>query len=400
MAIFAGYYERWLTNPYAMMILVHGYVVFGLSGSVLSLEREAIQVWDSIKQYEWNSYQNVRIKSILVLTAIVVTVTAVYLSYVPISSTGLYAIFFDPTAAGISREESLKLLEYSSLKYAYSLMASSVVPLLVGLLTVQLLSDGTRKKRLFAVLIIVVLIFTGISVSLTGARAGLLNMVMVVAFVVLWKRGLSINPGMVMIIILLAISPAIFLSLLREGKDVKEFLGLYFTYLGYISHRAFVMPFQVGTWYIHYAQENGVLGIGAFPKLAGLFGVSSLDGPNIIGLAYASHYYGSPVIESISATAGYLFSSYGYMGIAAFPLSLLGLWLTDISVLVYRKLSKHILIPCVASISLATLMFVQSDYTVVWLTHGFGIILLISLIFSKIFRNRSDISRTGSIITS
>ena len=390
LAIFAGYYENWLPNPYTMIVLVHGYVVFGLAGSVLSQEREASRIWNAIHRYEWNKYSNTRIKTIFILAGIVFAVTAAYLSYVPITSTGLYAILFSPDTSGVAREESLKLLDYGGLKYAYSIMSSSVVPLLAALLTMQLLSDKENRKVLLVVPIVLVLIFAGISVSLTGTRAGLFNMAIVVAFVVLWKRGLTVKPGTVIIIILAAISPAIFLSLLREGKEIGEFAKLYFTYLGYISNRAFLMPFHVGGWYIHHAQEYGVLGIGAFPKLAGLFGVGPLDGPNIIGLAYASRYYGLPVMESISATAGYLFSSYGYIGIAALPLSLLGLWLTDVSILVYRRLGGYILIPCVASISLATLMFVQSDYTVVWITHGFGTILLLSLVLTKIFQDRQS----------
>jgi hypothetical protein len=383
LAVFAGYYEKWLPNPYTIVILVHGFVVIGLSVSTLYLEKDAFQVWNAIRIDHRQDQSGFYTKSILLLTAIVVTVTVVYLSYVPITSTGIYSIFFNPAHSAIAREESLKLLEYGGLKYAYSIMSSSVVPLLLALIVMSFLSGGKKINKIWGIGIFLIVCLSAISVSLTGARIGLLNMVLIVALVFLWNTGLSVHPAVIGIVVLLALSPPIILSVLREGKSLEDLKNLYFMYLGYVSHRAFITPLDVGSWYIHYAQTNGAMGIGAFPKLAGLAGVDPVDGPNLIGLAYASQNYGEQVLKSVSATSGYLFSSYGYLGIVAFPLALLGLWLTDIAVMIFRRLNKFILIPCMASISLASLMFIQSDYTVVWLTHGFGVILLFSLALTK-----------------
>jgi hypothetical protein len=386
LAILAGYYEKWLPDPYPIVILVHSFVVVGLSISTLYMEKDAFQVWHSIRSDNRQDLSGFYAKSILLLTTIVVTVTIVYLFYVPITRTGIYSIFFNPAQSAIAREESLKLLEYGGLKYAYSIMSSSVVPLLLALIVMDFLSRGGKTRKLWNIGVILIVCLSAISVSLTGARTGLFNMILIIALVFMWNIGLSVNPVVIIIIVLIAFSPPIILSILREGKSVGDLAGLYITYLGYISHRAFIMPLDVGSWYIHYAQTNGVLGIGAFPKLAGLLGVEPLDGPNIIGLAYASHNYGEPVLKSVSANSGYLLSYYGYLGIISLPISMLGLWFTDIAVLILNRLNKFIIIPCMASISLASLAFILGDYTVVWLTQGFGVILLISLGLTKMFK--------------
>jgi len=88
-------------------------------------------------------------------------------------------------------------------------------------------------------------------------------------------------------------------------------------------------------------------------------------------------------VKSVSAVAGYLFTYYSYFGIAALFFSILGLWLIDVALLVYERLSNVMLLPCIAAISLSILAFISSDYTVVWLTHGFGVILLLSWLIDR-----------------
>jgi len=385
-AIFSGYYEAWLPNPYTMMFLIHGYVLIGLAGSISTMEEEAKNIWNKTRLAIGSDHSRAYLRSIIALTAVLIFVLILYLLYVPITSTGLYAILFDPLSSGMAREESLKLLENRGVIYAFSIMTSSIAPLLMGLLTMVLIGNNAINKAIKYPGSVFIIILTAIAVSLTGARSGLFNMIVVVCFVILWKKGFSIHPVFLVLLAFFVLSPAIIMTLLREGIGIEDFSGLYFSYMGSILNRIFFMPFHVGCWYMHYAQENGPLGIGAIPKLAKLLRVEPLDGPNIIGLIYGPQYYGKAVLGSISATSGYLFGLYGYFGIISFPISLLALWLTDISVYLYRRLELFALIPCLASINLSTLMFVQSDYTVVILTHGFALILLLSLALSYLGR--------------
>ena len=155
-------------------------------------------------------------------------------------------------------------------------------------------------------------------------------------------------------------------------------------YVQHIFNRALIVPFQVGTWYVHYEQVNGPIGLAAFKKLADLYGMTSINGPNLMGLTYGPQYYSGPVLDTISATAGYLFTTYCYIGIVALPLAILGSWILDLSLYAYRILDDVLLIPCMASINLSTLMFIQSDYTVVLLTHGFLMIIVFSVALSRL----------------
>ena len=380
-AVFSGYYEHWLPNPYTMMLLVHGYVLVGLAGSILTLGTEAEKIWNRTRLEIKSGNTNIYFPGIIIMTLIVVVVFVFYLSYVPMTSTGLYAILFDPLSSGMAREESLKLLENGGMKYAFSIMTSSVAPLLISFIIKSFL-DNRINTFISYVSAIFVILLTSIAVSLIGSRSGLFNIIVVSCFVILWKRGFTIHPVFLALLAFFVLSPVVIISLLREGKSLVDLAGLYITYMGLILDRIFFIPFHVGCWFIHYAQENGSFGIGAFQKFASMFRVEPLDVPNIIGLIYGPQYYNSPVIGSISATSGYLFSLYGYIGIMSLPISLLGLWVIDITVYIYNKLELFALIPCLASINLSTLMFVQSDYTVVILTHGFAMILFLSLALS------------------
>jgi hypothetical protein len=128
-----------------------------------------------------------------------------------------------------------------------------------------------------------------------------------------------------------------------------------------------------GVMYVHHSEVEGRFGIAAVPKLATLLGVDVINVPNLIGLRYSER-----ALDTVSAVAGYLFTYYSYFGISSLIFSLVGLWFLDVAIIIYGKLSPHLLLPCIAAISVSTLSFISSDYTTAWLTHGFGIILFLS----------------------
>ena len=90
--IYAGYYEYFLPDPYAVALLIHAYVDLGLLVSVFTFRRDARTTWDRIidpRIFE----KAVSIKAVVFTTSLVVCVIVFYLSYVPFKNTGLYAIF-------------------------------------------------------------------------------------------------------------------------------------------------------------------------------------------------------------------------------------------------------------------------------------------------------------------
>jgi hypothetical protein len=151
-----------------------------------------------------------------------------------------------------------------------------------------------------------------------------------------------------------------------------------------VLNRAVVVPLEVGVWYVHYGQTHEPMGIGAVPRIARALGTEIIDGPNVIGRTYGPLYYGHEVPPTISAGAGFIFSYFAYFGKWSIPVNLMLVWLTDIVILFYRFINKVLLLPTVAAMTLANLKFLESDYSAVWLTHGFGVILLLSLILTLI----------------
>jgi hypothetical protein len=419
MALMPGYCERMLANPYVISFLINGYVIIGLFISPFIFQDKAKLVWSRVTSIEVTKESEPPYISIFILFFLMLLTTLVYLSYIPYSDTGLYTIFSDPANSAVAREKSLKLIDSQAIKYLYSLTRSCVVPLLFSCAFLRILMrwDSSRFNSLETYLEIVILFLATTFSSVTGERTFLAYWVLLGGLVILWKNGLKLNPIKIICFVLLPILPTLIITLLREGAGnigFNNFLsfGVILKYIGLIIDRMFVVPFKVGLWYVKYAQDVGSFGIGAFPKLANLFGATPLNAPNIIGLEYAPAHYaeggsgvakwfesiglgsltpaftlpstpseldmpGTGILKSVSAGAGYILSYYGYLGIISFPISLLGLLALDLSVLVYEKLKGNFLIPCLVSISLMCLGFINADYTVVLLTHGFvGIIIL------------------------
>jgi len=307
-----------------------------------------------------------------------------YLSYLPFTSTGLYAIFKKSSTAAIARENSLKLLDSQVLKYAYSLMVSALAPLLAVMLGILLTRD-IRRRNLFSVPIhIFLFLLLCFAVSMTGARIAVVNLLIVMALALFFRKGLPFKPTRSLLLLLLFLIPPAIFSILREGGEIG--LAILFEYLGYLARRTFVMPLNVASWYVHYSQINGIFGITSLPKLSSILGIAPLNVPNIIGLVYSD---GSKV-TSTTAGAGYLFTYYAYFGLTSLLFSIIGLWFLDVALLVYERLSNVMLLPCVAAASLSILSFISSDYTVVWLTHGFGVILLFSLLIDRFIVPKTD----------
>jgi hypothetical protein len=370
--IYARYYENFLPDPYAFALLIHAYMIVGLLVTVFTFRLKASMIWDRITD-PCLLESAVSIKAVAFTTSLVVCIVIIYLAHVPFKSTGLYAIFMNPSSAAQARENSLKLLDSQALVYAYSLMVSSIAPLLAVMLGI-LFIRGIAKRFFLKIPIYTLLFFLlAFAVSMTGARISIVNLLIVIAIAFFFHKGLPFKPlKFFLLLFLLLLLPSI-LSILREGKAIG--IGTIFEYLGYLAQRTFIIPLEVGSWFVHYSQINGVFGIAAIHKLAAILGVKWIDTPNLIGLTYAT---GSP-----TASVGYLFSYYSYFGLSSIVLSILYLWLLDVALLVYERLSHVMILPCVAAASLSVLYFISSDYTTVWLTHGFGVILLLSCLIDR-----------------
>jgi hypothetical protein len=375
LTFYSSYYETFLKDAYTFALIVHGFILCGLLIAGFTFDRSAKAIWHRITAPEYID-NAVSTGAALFLASIALCVIIYYLYCVPFTSTGLYAIFMNPEEAGMAREKSLKLLESNFLKYSYSFVTSSVAPLLAAMLGIFLFADFAKGNVLRAPIYLSLLLLLAVAVSMTGARISVVNLLMVVIIALLYHQGIPLKPmRFLILLVLLLLFPAL-LSMLREGRSVG--LAVIPEYYGHILRRIFVTPLDVGSWYIHFSQTNGFLGIAAVPKLAWMLGLEPIIAPNLIGLAYTNS-----TVQSTTAGASYIFSYYSYFGLLSLGLIMGGLWLLDIAMFIYGALSDALLLPCIAAVSLSTVAFISSDYTVAWVTHGFGVVLLISWLVDK-----------------
>lgn len=374
LSVYSRHFESFLPDPYALLFLVHSYELVGLLISVQTLHSSATVVWNRVTVDSLHS-NNRAVDFLLFLLGTLLTFgIVVYLFYVPITATGLYAVLFTPELASIARENGLKLLGSPVPKFAFSFATFAVAPLVAALLAIRLVdsfSECSWGRFMGSLLALAALT---IIVSLSGARSGPVNMVVLIFLVFLWRRKLTFPLWGWLGMITLVLSSAILMTLFREGRGLSAAGDLVLN----IVSRVLFVPLEVGVWYLDYTQTYGLFGPAAIPKLAWLLGLEPINASNIIGLEYAFQ-----PLESISATSGYLFSYYSYFGPLGLVLSLIGLWCLDLATLVIARIPVPLVLPCLAATTLVALLFVQSDYTVVWLTHGFGLIVILGYVAGK-----------------
>ena len=378
----AGDVEAYLPNPWAFGLLAQGFPLFGLLVTPFLGQRIARNVWLRIGQGGQSS-QGPRTRATLFLLLCIVLITVLFLSTVPVRQTGLYAIVFNPSLAVQAREESLKLVPNPLVRYSYNFLVSAFAPMAAVLLSVSLVVAVQRLRVVRVGAIVGVLVGLLAIASLTGARfypAGI-----VLAIVVAWLLRHRLHGGLLAVAIPCAVGvvaiPAV-LTVLREGNALNA-ESFVLSLRTSIFSRLFSIPMEMGLWHAHYAQTSGFVGVAGIPKLALLLDVEPINVANRLALIYALETFDTQL-----ANACYVFSYYAYFGLPSLVFSLLGLWLLDAALLVYRKLGDALLLPCIATMTVASLGFVSVDYTIGLVTNGFIMALVVGLVADRVSRVR------------
>jgi hypothetical protein len=383
--------EAYLRSPLEFGLLVHGFPLIGLAVSLTFGGQLTRTILRRLAE-PFAISQSTQRRLSLTLAGGILAVVAYYLIEVPFQSTGLYTMFVDPAQSAQARESSLKLLNNQTLKYAFSLMTSSIAPLLSAAIAGMVFLN--LRKRQFGRVIVAsaALLAIMLAVSLTGARSFAAMILLTVSLAIWLRRGLRFGLVGVTVTVLVVSAAPIALTIFREGNILNP--ATFAEYFGTAFVRRIVyMPMETALWHAHYAQFNGFFGPAAIPRLAALLDVPSVDVPNLIGLTY----YLLGRLDSVSANTSYVYSYYSYFGIESLVVSLVGLWLTDGALLVYARLSDALLLPCVASISVASLGFAYMDYTTVLVTNGFAVILALSLLLDRTLGANAGISASSPL---
>ena len=380
LTIFSSYVEHWLPEPWVAVGLIHGFVLPGLLWSSIAFELSATALWSRLSApLPTARRSDVLGRDAKLLSWSAVVLAAIYLAFVPATSTGLYVLLTDPAAASSAREQSLKLVENPVPRYALSILAGTIAPLFTALVVSRWRGlKATDLANTAAAAAALVLVWA--LASLTGAKATPVFMLLVAFAALAWSRRLEVPLEQLLPAILLALLPAVAVAIAFALSDPQQadadLLQLGGTQFLEVAWRAIVGPFQVAIWYLHYAQTEGPLGVGAFERLAPLFGAEAIDAPNLIGLVYGPIYYGHGVESTISATAGFPFANYLALGLPAIGLNLVLLAGLDVVLLLSAGIADRLLVPFLAAETICVLKFTQSEYLTVWVTHGFVLIAL------------------------
>lgn len=393
----AGVVETYLPEPWTFAGLVHGFPLLTFGVSAACGRRSARHVFYRTT-HERPDDLGALWKQVGATVAFIAVYVALYLNHLGWDRTGLYAVLFDPARAYLAREESLKLVESPLIRYGYSVMSAAAAPLAAGSMAVLLSALARRGRLIEAVLLTPVFAAVLVAVSLTGARSLAASLLLMVLFTYFVRRGFAFRPIQVVggLVAVLLVPTA--LTLLREGRIITpEIFWVYFS--GSILHRVFVVPMEVVLYYVHHAQTTGFFGVSGVPKLASFLGVEPVNVPNLIGLTYVPGAH-----PTINAGGGFVFTYYSYFGGWVFPLCCVAVWMLDLAVWVYRRLSANTLVTCIAAACVSTLTFTAADFTTVLVTHGFLPVLVLSLVLDRMCRKglrggaRSALSARGRLV--
>ncbi|MBY0500556.1 MAG: hypothetical protein K2P93_00955 [Alphaproteobacteria bacterium] len=383
--------EKFLPDPYALLVMIHGFMFIGLFLTSRLFIPQTQEVWHNLIRHN-NKIDIIESNYnlfICVLLGLILICSIVYFSYVSFEDTPIMLSFkgADTNTIIMARESALKTLESFLPKYAYTILRSCLAICVVCFSGFALIQSFKEKSYmllfLYSVAILLAILFS--SVVFNKSTFSLLLIGFFLNYI-WWNIQSSfkvfIGGGFIIV-------AAIILAVLVSSIGYYHSLDLIAATIWPMINRTFIVTFKVGTWFIHYAQVNGFIGISAFPKLAVMLGEEQIYLPNFIGKLYAPLYFNHEVLSSVAANAGFIFVNYVAWGLAGLPISLLMFVSLDVALLIMKRLSRMFLIPFLSVIGILLISFTSSTYGASLISHGY----LISIIIVGLWSYRIEIAQ-------
>ncbi len=319
--------------------------------------------------------------SVAVLAISSFCIFAWYLVVVPPAQTGLYAVIFAPKTAALVREESMKGLSSSALKYGYAIFSSTFAPLLAVSSALLAQKAALRREAFKLIACASGLAALMIGVSISGARGPSALLLLAAFFAIYVSRATRVNFRRLALIGALTLVGPTVVSALSSGKDLSV-SGLTEEYVN-ILDRAFGRGIQDGLWHAHYAQTHSPFGIGGVGNIASLIGYDSINVFNVIGRKYST-----TTIKTVSANTSFPLAYYACFGLISFLPSVLLLIALDCLLAVYIRIGSNHLLPVIASTQIACIHLAHTMFTAVFVTFGVGLIPLVGFLLSNLSGKR------------
>ncbi len=424
LAAFSGYYLNWLPHPLHLSLVVHAPVLAALSFAALGPTASLHAAWARLPGAMFSSLSVRSSMSILgALGAIGLAMTAIYLAHIPYECTGLYALTQDLANIATFREISLKGLSDTLSRYSVSLLASAVVPLFCMMCAIN--ARGALRRRAWGLVAFSVALFVVALpfALLTGAKGSLVNLTLQVALLFIWQAQLPFSLRALVSATLLPLIPALTLMMAIGAAEprpaaesqaqlqhcradivtVKGFdpvlsvasrdmpglppsgtpdlpvSNIFASNARAMAARVLEAPLMAGGWYVHHEQTQGPVGIAGVQRLARLTGIEPTNISASVARIYSPVYFGHEILPSATVNVGFTFNYYAYFGLLGVLVCIGFMLLLDASILLYRYFSDFLLAPYLATVTLALLRLLQADFTVVVISHGLGLSVLLLL---------------------
>lgn len=391
-----------LENPWHHFIATQVVTVTGLAFAVLSPQAIFTRLAERQELVPRERVASVTV-TLLLLTGVILAVLAWYLAIVPPSETALYAALFSTDDVDLVREETFKLLDQPALLYAFTVMEKVLGPAAAALAAALALQAALRRSIVATALYIALMALCALPATIYGAR-GPASMILLAGIAVpvlhLLLVGRTRIRLLVLVVPLIALAPAVAMTMLKEGSF--DLVGL-FHQSANVAERIFVRGNIANIWHLQFVEEQGFHGIAAIHKAAALAGIAPVDIMNVVGAKYAPGYF-TQIISTISANGSFSVLNYAIFGVAGHLLSVVFLVALDLIAVLYRYLSRHMIVPAVAAMAIPLSSLSHSLLTTTLASKGLlllpilflGIMLVESLIYRRLRRTWDQAAGAGA----
>lgn len=350
-------------------------------------------IWDKINQASLFHKEGL-VRFFWVFIFFTFAINIYYFYKIPFKSTGLYNLFFNPLAANLAREESLKMISDSFIRYSYNIVTNAIAPILAVIIVILYLKKrkDISNASLYSFFFIIGLLYILFVASITGARGGSAGVILCILVAVYILKKMPIKPRYFLIGLFAVLFIPVIITLMREGKYIT--ISAFIRYFSYLIKRICVSPMEACLWHMHYAQTNGIVGIEGVRPLAIIFGGEYINLPNIVGLAYEYN-----PLKTIHCDTGFFFDYYACFGIATIAISIFLTILLDFVLPLLRR-CDILMIPLLSLMFFKSINFIESAYTVTFFTHGFILIPFLAFLSSISIKKISSISNKQKFIIS
>ena len=331
-------------------------------------------------------------KLLLLLSMSSLGLIAAYLTTVPFTKTGLYAVMMDSPGAELAREQSLKLLDNIVIKYGFSYFISIIAPLTCALIVQSMRWSALSIRQIALIVVMLIIIFC---VMLPGERSAAVLSILAAAFSFNMKVGIRKGWRVICIAAACGLSVIIIQTLLREGETLTSFEAVY-SAISIVFIRIFTVPYVVGIYMLKYAQDFGLTGISTIRPLAAMSGIGYINLPNAVMLNTMSGI--TPEGESGFMNASFFFDFQASFGTGVgIMVALICAFSLDAVCVFFRALKGNRLKALYSILLVQMLALLSSSFFSCLNTHGILWTCLIAILMKLIVRKDSSSYVAGQI---